>query len=70
MAETSQYKQEPRSLGTGNLQASPGDHDHKGTTSKKLLDGITLTGSKGGNAALTNLINMLESEFGLTDNTT
>lgn len=34
MPESSQYKQEFRSLGPGNLQASPGDHTHDGTTSK------------------------------------
>lgn len=34
MAESSQVKQELRSLGPGNLQASPGDHKHDGTTSK------------------------------------
>ena len=69
-SETSTYKKEPRSLGPGNLQASPGDHTHDGTTSKRLLEGITLTGSKGGNAALANLITILVDNFGLTDNTT
>lgn len=70
MPASSAFKEEPRSLGPGNLEASPGDHDHKGTTSKELFAGLTLTGSKGGNVALTNLINMLATEFGLTNNTT
>jgi hypothetical protein len=69
-SETSQYKKEPRSLGTGNLQASPGDHTHDGTTSKKLMAGITVTGSKGGNAALADLITKLSAALGFTDATT
>ncbi|HEY9658384.1 MAG TPA: hypothetical protein V6C65_08025 [Allocoleopsis sp.] len=36
MAESSAYKMEARSLGPGNLQASPGDHTHDGVTSKAL----------------------------------
>lgn len=31
---TSSYKEEPRSLGVANLQASPGDHIHDGVTSR------------------------------------
>lgn len=67
---SSAFKEEPRSLGPGALEASPGDHDHKGTTSKELFAGLTLTGSRGGNVALTNLIILLRDNFGLTDNTT
>ena len=70
MAESSQYKQEARSLGPGNLQASPGDHNHDGTTSKRLMEGIELTGSKGGNVALANLITELAAILGFTDSTT
>jgi chemotaxis response regulator CheB len=70
MAETSQYKQEARTLGAGNLQASPGDHKHDGTTSKKLMTGITISGSKGGNAALADLITKLAAALGFTDATT
>lgn len=70
MAESSQVKQEMRSLGPGNLQASPGDHKHDGTTSKQLMTGITITGSKGGNAALADLITKLAAALGFTDGTT
>lgn len=33
---TSSYKEEPRSLGVANLQASPGDHTHDGITSREI----------------------------------
>jgi chemotaxis response regulator CheB len=70
MPESSQYKQETRSLGPSNLQAAPGDHKHDGVTSKKLMTGITITGSKGGNAALADLITKLAKALGFTDATT
>lgn len=57
-------------LGAGVNQAAPGNHRHRGGDSPLILDGETLTGAKGGNVALTNLIAILVSEFGLTDNTT
>lgn len=38
MPESSQFKQEFRSLGPGNLQASPGDHTHDGITSKGAIE--------------------------------
>lgn len=57
-------------LGTGHNQASPGDHIHNGQTSKQLMAGVTITGAKGGNVALTNLITALASAFGFTDSTT
>lgn len=56
------------SLGLGPYNASPGDHNHTGGNSVPLFDGRTLTGSKGGNVALANLITIL-SAYGLTDNT-
>jgi hypothetical protein len=57
-------------LGIKHDQASPGDHKHDGVNSKKLLDGATLTGAKGGNVALGNLITMLADLLGFEDNTT
>jgi hypothetical protein len=57
-------------LGTKHNQASPGDHKHDGKSSKLLLENKVLTGSKGGNAALANLITMLADNFGFTDSTT
>lgn len=57
-------------LGIKHDQACPGDHIHDGTTSRKLMAGVTLTGSKGGNVALGNLITSLAAAFGFTDSTT
>ena len=57
-------------LGIKHDQASPGDHKHDGKSSRKLLEGQTLTGVKSGGTALTNLIDMLEAALGFTDNTT
>lgn len=55
-------------LGVGTYNAASGAHQHKGGDSVPLFDGLTLTGSKGGNVALANLITIL-TQFGLTDNT-
>lgn len=57
-------------LGFGPGQSSPGNHLHDGTTSKKLMSGVVLTGAKGGNVALANLITALADAFGFTDSTT
>lgn len=59
-------------LGPRRHQASPGNHNHDGSTSPKLGagKGLTLTGSTGGNVALQNLIAMLQQVVEFTDNTT
>lgn len=69
-------------LGKRRNQAAPGDHIHDGISSPKLggramsggggttVPALTLTGSKGGNVALTNLINMLKNFIDFTDSTT
>jgi hypothetical protein len=59
-------------LGTARNQASPGDHIHDGVVSKKTGAGLglVLTGSKGGNVALANLITMLKTVIEFTDSTT
>lgn len=57
-------------LGPRNAQASPGDHTHDGSSSKLLMEGITITGAKGGNAALADLITKLAETLGFTDGTT
>lgn len=69
-------------LGPRRNQAAPGDHIHDGITSPKIgalaigtsgnnpVPAFTLTGSKGGNVALTNLITFLKLHFNFTDNTT
>ncbi len=59
-------------LGVKHDQASPGDHNHDGKGSRKIGQGLglVLTGSKGGNVALTNLITMLKNVIEFTDSTT
>lgn len=70
VGNVSSFRAEPRSLGTGNTQASPGDHIHDGVMSRRLMTGVTITGSRGGNAALTNLITALADALGFEDATT
>lgn len=57
-------------LGPTANQASPGNHTHDGTNSSQLMSGITITGAKGGNVALANLIAALAPALGFTDSTT
>lgn len=59
-------------LGIAHNQASAGDHVHDGITSKLTGKGlgITVSGSRGGNAALASLITALKSVIDLTDGTT
>lgn len=56
-------------LGPSPNQSSPGNHNHDGSSSVQLLAGVSLTGSRGGNAALPSIIGALVS-LGATDNTT
>lgn len=56
-------------LGPGRAQASPGDHDHNGGSSKLILEGVTLSGAKAGNAALASVVAALV-QMGATDQTT
>jgi hypothetical protein len=59
-------------LGIKHNQASFGDHAHDGKSSRKVGTGLSLTvsGAKGGNAALTSLLSMLGQIIDFTDNTT
>lgn len=69
-------------LGTARTQSAYGDHIHDGVTSKKLggrvmdpagnntIPALTLTGAKGGNVALTNLIALLKNFIDFNDTTT
>jgi len=57
-------------LGISSNQASPGNHNHDGSNSPQLMAGVVITGAKGGNVALANLIAALAATFGFTDNTT
>lgn len=56
-------------LGTQPTQAASGDHKHRGGDSLLLLEGITITGSRGGNIALLSVIQALVA-LGATDSTT
>lgn len=66
----SSWSAQHHSLGVKHDQASPGDHIHNGEGSLFLMEGVTITGSKGGNAALASLINALADYLGFTDGTT
>ena len=55
-------------LGAGASQAAPGDHRHDGGDSALLLEGVTLSGSRGGNVALVSIIQALV-KLGATDST-
>lgn len=75
-------KAQHHTLGPNRNQASPGDHIHDGISSPKLgprqmdpsgnatVPALVLTGGKGGNVALTNLIALLKNVIDFTDNTT
>lgn len=57
-------------LGVKHDQASPGDHKHEGVGSLRLMEGVTIIGSRGGNVALGDLIAKLSNALGFTDATT
>jgi hypothetical protein len=65
-------KAQHHTLGVSRNQAAQGNHMHDGITSKKLGQGmgITITGSRGGNAAIASIITALKQVMDLTDNTT
>lgn len=58
-------------LGVQHNQASPGDHVHDGTTSNKVGQGLAMSvsGDTNGNAALQDLIRMLQRVIDFTDST-
>lgn len=56
-------------IGTGPNNAASGDHTHRGGDSVLLLDGVTISGSKGGNIALGSVIAALV-QLGAKDSTT
>lgn len=56
-------------IGSGAAQAASGQHRHNGTDSPLLLEGVILTGSRGGNAAVLSIVNALK-KLGATDSTT
>lgn len=76
-------KSQHHTLGRRNNQAAPGNHVHDGINGPKLglyqmdpanngraIPSLTLTGAKGGNVALTNLIALLKNFIDFTDTTT
>jgi hypothetical protein len=73
------------SLGTSRNQASPGNHIHDGIGSPKLgakkfdttagqegkvIPSLSISGSRGGNAAVASMIALLKNFVDFTDNTT
>lgn len=57
-------------IGPAPTQVASGAHTHDGAESRLLGEGITLTGSKGGNAAVASICAALVQILGVTDNTT
>lgn len=57
------------SLGSGANQASPGAHNHDGSTSVQLLADFSLTGTRGSASAINSIISALE-QLGAINNTT
>jgi hypothetical protein len=53
-------------LGSNANQAAPGSHRHDGSDSISLLQGLTISGAKGGNTALASVIGLLV-QLGATD---
>lgn len=56
-------------LGPGANQSASGNHRHRGGDSAPLLDGLTISGSRGGNTALLSVIQCLVA-LGVTDSST
>ncbi len=63
---------EHHTLGKMRNQAAPGNHNHSGIDSRKIGAGmkLSITGAKGGNAAVASIITMLAQVIEFTDNTT
>lgn len=59
-------------IGVGHNQAAAGDHVHDGATTRKLGQGmgLTITGAKAGNTALTSLIQQLQRVVDIVDSST
>lgn len=65
-----QPQSQHHTLGIKGFQSSPGDHMHDGRTSKKLYDPPkAITGSRGSNEALANLLTQLDA-LGIIDDQT
>jgi hypothetical protein len=69
-ADTDNDKQSAHhTIGAGPNQAASGVHTHDGTETRQLGAGVTLTGSKGGNAAVASMVAAMVQILGVTDNT-
>ena len=55
-------------LGIKHDQSSPGDHKHDGKNSRKILEGVSITGDRSDGTALISVIDALQF-LGATDNT-
>jgi hypothetical protein len=55
-------------IGPGSNQVASGIHNHDGSDTRALLDGVNLTGAKAGNAALASVVAALVA-LGATDST-
>lgn len=64
----SSFEAHHHTIGTRQDQASSGAHNHDGKNSKRLLQGVSISGSRGSGAALISVIDALE-KLGATDNT-
>jgi hypothetical protein len=64
------WQAQHHSLGVKHNQAAAGDHKHDGQNSKKLMEGISVTGSRSSGAALADLLTKLSTSLGFTNNTT
>ena len=56
-------------LGSNPSQASPGDHNHDGSNSALILDGLSITGSRNSDAWRLS-VNALLKRLGADDNST
>lgn len=56
-------------IGPGPNQAASGQHRHNGSDSPLLLEGVVITGSRGGNSSVLSIIQALV-RLGATDSTT
>lgn len=56
-------------LGPGQNQAASGTHDHRGSNSKLLGEGVSITGSRGNNAAVASIVAAMVEILGVTDST-
>lgn len=57
-------------IGPNATQAAAGDHDHSGTNGRLILEGYTITGSKGSPSTVLPSIILCLTRLGAKDNTT